>query len=173
MDAAWAEYSKYIMNGLMTQLTRIQPGKNVEESHMRNRMLIAAWCYEKGKAENVIEKVVQDGKTYVAVNDFEMLRNLFGQLLKEVQDIKSTGNFQAGQALVEDYGVKVDPQLHAEVLERYEKLGLAPYSGFVNPVYKPIVEEGEIVDVKVTYTEGYVEQMLRYSKDYSFLPSKN
>ena len=173
MDAAWAEYAKYILNGLMTQLTRIQPGKNVEESHMRNRMLIAAWCYEQGKAENVIEKVVRDGKTYIVVNDFEKLRGLFGQLLKEVQDIKSTGNFAAGQALVENYAVKVDPVLHAEVLERYAKLDLAPYSGFVNPVYEPVLKNGKITDVKVTYTEGYVEQMLRYSKDYSFLPSKN
>ena len=173
MDAAWAEYSKYIMNGLMTQLTRIQPGKNIEESHMRNRMLIAAWCYEKGKAEKVIEKVVRDGKTYVVVNDFEKLRGLFGQLLKEVQDIKSTGSFAAGQALVEDYAVKVDPVLHAEVLERYAELNLAPYSGFVNPVYEPVLENGKITDIKVIYTESYVEQMLRYSKDYSFLPSKN
>ena len=173
LDGAWAEYAKYIMNGLMTQLTRIQPGKNVEESHMRNRMLIASWCYEKGKAENVIEKVVKEGKTYVVVNDFEKLRHLFGLLLKEVQDIKSTGNFAAGQALVENYGVKIDPALHAEVLERYGKLNLAPYSGFVNPVYEPVVKNGQIMDVKVTYTESYTDQMLRYSKDYSFLPSKN
>ena len=173
LDAAWAEYAKYVMNGLMTQLTRIQPGKNVEESHMRNRMLIANWCYEKGKADKVIEKVVQDGKTYIVVNDFGKLRGLFGRLLKEVQDIKSTGNFAAGQALVENYGVKVDPALHKEVLERYAKLGLAPYSGFVNPVYVPVVKDGRITDVKVTYTEGYAEQMLRYSRDYSFLPSQN
>ena len=161
------------MNGLMTQLTRIQPGKNVEESHMRNRMLIAAWCYEKGLPENVIEKRVENGKTYIVVNDFEKLRGLFGQLLKEVQDIKSTGNFAAGQALVENYAVKVDPALHAEVLERYAKLNLAPYSGFVNPVYEPVMQGGRITDVKVTYEEGYTEQMLRYARDYSFLPSQN
>lgn len=173
LDAAWAEYAKYVMNGLMTQLTRIQPGKNVEESHMRNRMLIAAWCYEKGLPENVIEKRVENGKTYIVVNDFEKLRGLFGQLLKEVQDIKSTGNFAAGQALVENYAVKVDPALHAEVLERYAKLNLAPYSGFVNPVYEPVMQGGRITDVKVTYEEGYTEQMLRYARDYSFLPSQN
>ena len=173
MDAAWAEYAKYIMNGLMTQLTRIQPGKNVEESHMRNRMLVSAWCYEKGKAENVIEKRIENGKTYVVVNDFEKLRELFGELLKEVQRIKSTGDFAAGQALVEDYAVKVDPALHAEVLERYAKLNLAPYSGFVNPVYEPVVKNGRITDVKVTYTESYTDQMLRYSKNYSFLPTQN
>ena len=173
LDAAWAEYDKYIMNGLMTQLTRIAPGKNVEESHMRNRMLIAAWCYERGKADNVIEKRVEGGKTYVVVNDFEKLRGLFAELLREVQRIKSTGDFAAGQALVENYGVKVDPALHAEVLERYAKLNLAPYAGFVNPVYAPVIEDGRITDVKVTYTEGYTGQMLRYSADYSFLPSGN
>ena len=173
LDAAWAEYDKYIMNGLMTQLTRIAPGKNVEESHMRNRMLIAAWCYKRGKADNVIEKRVEGGKTYVVVNDFEKLRGLFAELLREVQRIKSTGDFAAGQALVENYGVKVDPALHAEVLERYAKLNLAPYAGFVNPVYAPVIEDGRITDVKVTYTEGYTGQMLRYSADYSFLPSGN
>jgi dipeptidyl-peptidase-3 len=173
LDAAWAEYAKYIMNGLMTQLTRIAPGKNVEESHMRNRMLISSWCYEKGRVDNVIEKVVQDGKTYVVINDFEKLRTLFGELLKEVQDIKSTGNFAAGQALVENYAVKVDPALHTEVLERYAKLDLAPYPGFVNPVYEPVIENGQITDVKITYTETYTDQMLRYSQEFSFLPARN
>jgi dipeptidyl-peptidase-3 len=153
-------------------LTRIAPGKNVEESHMRNRMLIASWCYEQGAAENVIEKRVENGKTYVVVNDFEKLRALFGKLLEEVQRIKSEGDFAAGQALVETYGVKVDPALHGEVLERYAKLDLAPYAGFVNPVYEPVVEDGRIVDVKVSYTESYVDQMLRYSKEYSFLPAE-
>jgi dipeptidyl-peptidase-3 len=173
LDAAWAEYAKYVMNGLMTQLTRIAPGKNIEESHMRNRLLIAAWCYERGQAENVIEKRVENGKTYVVVNDFERLRGLFAELLREVQRIKSEGDFAAGQALVEDYGVKVDPALHAEVLARYAELDLAPYSGFVNPVYEPVVENGRIIDIKISYTESYVEQMLRYSEAFSFLPSEN
>jgi len=173
LDAAWAEYAKYIMNGLMTQLTRIAPGKNVEESHMRNRMLIAAWCYERGRADNVIEMRVENGKTYVVVNDFEKLRALFGELLGEVQRIKSEGDFAAGQALVESYGVKVNPALHTEVLARYAALDLAPYAGFVNPVYVPTVENGEIVDVRITYTEGYTDQMLRYAREFSFLPSEN
>ncbi|MDR0954390.1 MAG: dipeptidyl peptidase 3 [Rikenellaceae bacterium] len=173
LDGAWAEYAKYVMNGLMTQLTRIQPGKNIEEAHMRNRMLIAAWCYEQGRAENVIEKRVENGKTYIVVNDFEKLRTLFGRLLNLVQHIKSTGDFAAGQALVEGYGVKVDPALHAEVLERYATLNLAPYAGFVNPVYEPVLTGGQITDIKVTYTEGYIDQMLRYSRDFSFLPTVN
>ncbi len=174
LDAAKAEYSKYIMNGLMTQLVRIQPGKDVEEAHMRNRKLIAQWCYNYGEKENVIEKVVQDGKTYVVVNDFEKLRGLFGQLLREVQRIKSTGDYEAGRDLVEFYGVKVDPELHAEVLGRCEKLNLAPYSGFVNPVYTLVKDKNDqVVDVKVAYTQGYADQMLELSADYSFLPSKN
>jgi dipeptidyl-peptidase-3 len=173
LDAAWAEYAKYVMNGLMTQLTRIAPGKNIEESHMRNRLLIAAWCYERGRSENVIEKRVENGRTYIVVNDFEKLRGLFAELLREVQRIKSEGDFAAGQALVENYGVKVDPALHAEVLARYAKLNLAPYSGFVNPVYVPVTEGGRIVDIEITYIESYVDQMLRYSRDYSFLPSEN
>lgn len=173
LDVAWAEYAKYIMNGYMTQLTRIQPGKNVEQAHMRNRKLIAEWCYENGKADNVIEKVVQDGKTYIVVNDFEKLRGLFGKLLKEVQRIKSEGDFAAGQKLVETYGIKVDPVLHAEVLKRNEELGIQPYSGFVNPEYLPVMENGQIVDVKISYPDNYTEQMLEYSKKYSFLPSRN
>ncbi len=172
LDVAKAEYAKYIMNGLMTQLTRIQPGKNVEESHMRNRKLIAEWCYEKG-AEKVIRKVVKGGKTYVVVTDFDALRNLFGQLLKEIQRIKSEGDFAAGQALVETYGVKVDPAMHKEVLDRYAKLGLAPYAGFMNPVYSLVKEGDRVVDVKVEYPEDYAAQMMGYSKNYSFLPSKN
>ena len=137
-DVAKAEYAQYVMNGMMTQLTRIRPGKTVEEAHMRNRKLIAEWCYEKGRADNVIEKVVKDGKTYIVVNDYEKLRTLFGDLLREIQRIKSTGDFAAGQALVETYGVQVDPALHKEVLDRYAKLKLEPYAGFVNPVYKPV-----------------------------------
>ena len=172
-DVAKAEYAQYVMNGMMTQLTRIQPGKTVEEAHMRNRKLIAEWCYEKGRADNVIEKVVKDGKTYIVVNDYEKLRTLFGDLLREIQRIKSTGDFAAGQALVETYGVQVDPALHKEVLDRYAKLKLEPYAGFVNPVYKPVMENGEIVDVLIEYTDDYPGQMMEYSENYSFLPSVN
>lgn len=173
-DAYKAQYYSYLMNGLMTQLVRILPGNSVEEAHMRNRQLIARWVYEKGQADKVVELTQKDGKTYVVVNDYEKVRDLFGQLLAEVQRIKSTGDFEAARALVENYGVKVDPQLHAEILARYEKLNLAPYKGFVNPKYEPVYnEQGELIDVKVSYSEGYAEQMLRYSKDYSTLPSVN
>lgn len=173
-DAYKAEYYTYLMNGLMTQLVRIEPGNNVEEAHMRNRQLIARWVFEKGAADKVVELVKKDGKTYVVVNDYEKLRELFGELLSEIQRIKSTGDYQSAHDLVENYAVKVDPALHAEVLERYKKLNLAPYKGFVNPKYEVVVDAaGKITDVKVTYDEGYAEQMLRYSKDYSNLPSIN
>ncbi len=173
-DAYKAEYYTYLMNGLMTQLVRIEPGNNVEEAHMRNRQLIARWVFEKGAADKVVELVKKDGKTYVVVNDYEKLRALFGELLSEIQRIKSTGDYQGAHDLVENYAVKVDPALHAEVLERYKKLNLAPYKGFVNPKYEAVVDAaGKITDVKVTYDEGYAEQMLRYSKDYSNLPSIN
>ena len=173
-DAYKAEYYTYLMNGLMTQLVRIEPGNNVEEAHMRNRQLIARWVFEKGAADKVVELVKKDGKTYVVVNDYEKLRALFGELLSEIQRIKSTGDYQSAHDLVESYAVKVDPALHAEVLERYKKLNLAPYKGFVNPKYEAVVDAaGKITDVKVTYDEGYAEQMLRYSKDYSNLPSIN
>ena len=173
LDVAWAEYAKYIMNGYMTQLTRIQPGKNVEQAHMRNRKLIAEWCYDNGQADNVIEKVTENGKTYIVVNDFNKLRNLFGRLLKEIQRIKSEGDLRAGRMLVETYGIKVAPALHAEVLERNARLGLQPYSGFINPEYLPVMENGQIVDVKINYPDNYAEQMLEYSKKYSYLPSQN
>lgn len=172
-DVAKAEYAQYVMNGMMTQLTRIRPGKTVEEAHMRNRKLIAEWCYEKGKDERVVEKAVKDGKTYIVVNDYQKLRGLFGELLKEIQRIKSTGDFESGRELVETYAVQIDPELHKEVLDRYQKLGLAPYSGFVNPVYQPVMENGEIVDVNVEYTDDYAGQMMEYSREYSFLPSVN
>ena len=172
-DVAKAGYAKYILNGMMTQLARIEPGKNVEESHMRNRKLIAEWCYERGKADNVIEWVKQDGKTYVVVNDFEKLRSLFGELLCEMQRIKSEGDYEAGRDLVERYGVKVDPTLHAEVRERYAALGIEPYGGFVNPEYELVEQDGKVVDVKISYPNNYVEQMLGYSRDYSFLPNVN
>lgn len=173
-EAYKAEYYKYMMNGLMTQLVRIDQGKNVEEAHMRNRQLIARWVFEKGASENVVELKQRDGKTYVVVNDYKKLRDLFGQLLAEVQRIKSEGDYEAGRSLVEQYAVKIDPELHAEVLERYKKLNMAPYRGFINPVMKQVKnKKGEITDIVLDYTEGYTEQMLRYSKDYSFLPSYN
>lgn len=173
-DAYKAQYYTYLMNGLMTQLVRIEPGNNVEEAHMRNRQLIARWVYEKGAAEKVVELVKKDGKTYVVINDYEKVRDLFGRLLAEIQRIKSTGDYAGAHELVEAYAVKVDPALHAEVLERYKKLNLAPYKGFVNPKYEVVTDaDGTITDVTVTYDEGYAEQMLRYSKDYSTLPSVN
>lgn len=169
-EAYKAEYYSYMMNGLMTQLVRIEPGAQIEEAHMRNRQLIARWVLEKGRDGQVVEWVKKAGKTFVRINDYVRLRELFGQLLAEIQRIKSEGDFEAARALVENYAVKVDAALHAEVLERYRSLHLAPYKGFVNPVYTPQVDEnGEITDVTVSYDEGYTEQMLRYSRDYSNL----
>ena len=174
LDVAWAQYSDYIMNGIMTQLSRIEPGKNVEEDHMRNRKLIAEWCYEKGKAENVIEWVTENDKRYVVINDFVRLRELFGELLCEVQRIKSEGDYEAGKALVEAYAVKVDPELHAEVIARNKALNIEPYSGFVNPDYELVTDEaGKVVDVKIIYPTNFVEQHLEYGRDYSFLPTMN
>jgi dipeptidyl-peptidase-3 len=167
-EAYKSEYYKYILNGLMTQLTRIEPGKDVEESHMRNRKLIAEWAYKHGKDDNVIEYVKRDGKTFLKVNDYEKLRELFGKLLAEIQRIKSEGDYEAGMKLVEEYAVKVDPEIHNEILERYAKLNIAPYKGFVNPIYTAVTDEnGNITDVKIEYNENYVDQMLRYSRDYS------
>lgn len=173
-DAFKAEYYTYMMNGLMTQLVRIEYGHSVEEAHMRNRQLIAKWAYEKGASEKVVELVKKEEKTYVKINDYKKLRDLFGTLLAEIQRIKSEGDYEAARQLVEKYAVKVDPQLHAEVLSRYEKLHLAPYKGFINPVYEAVTDEkGRIIDVKVSYQEGYAEQMLRYSREYSNLPYLN
>jgi dipeptidyl-peptidase-3 len=153
---------------------RINLGNDIEEAHMRNRAIIARWAYEHGKADNVIELVKRDGKTYVKVNDYEKLRGLFGELLAEVQRIKSTGDLAAAQALVENYGVKIEPKLHKEILDRYARLDLAPYKGFINPVYTAVKDDkGNIIDVTIDYTEGYAEQMLRYSKDYRTLPHVN
>lgn len=167
-EAYKAEYYKYILNGMMTQLMRIEPGKDVEEAHMRNRKLIAEWAYEMGKKDNVIELVKKDGKTYIKINDYDKLREIFGKQLFEIQRIKSEGDYEAGRALVEKYAVKVDPQLHKEVLDRYSTLNIAPYRGFVNPIYSLVKnDKGEIIDVKITYGEGYIDQMLRYSRDYS------
>lgn len=169
-DAYKAEYYKYMLNGLMTQLMRIEPGKDVEEAHMRNRKLIAEWALEKGKPDNVVELVSKDGKTYVKINDYARLRDLFGQLLGEIQRIKSEGDYEAGRNLVETYAVKVDPKLHKEVLDRYSRLDIAPYRGFVNPVYVPVRnDKGAIVDVKVTYGENYLPQVMRYSREYKTL----
>jgi dipeptidyl-peptidase-3 len=173
LDAAKAEYMGQIRNGLFTQLVRIELGKDIEQAHMRNRQLIARWCYEKGKPENVIEQVTRDGKTYFKINDFAKLRSLFGVLLQEIQRIKSEGDYKAGKNLVEIYGVKIDKALHKEALERYAKLKLAPYSGFMNPILTPVEENGEIKDVKVEYPDNFMEQMLEYSKHYSFLPVWN
>lgn len=169
-EAYKAEYYSYMMNGLMTQLVRIEPGRTVEEAHMRNRQLIARWVLEQGREAKVVELVVREGKTYVRVNDYVQLRALFGKLLAEVQRIKSEGDYEAARRLVETYGVQIDPALHAEVLQRYERLHLAPYKGFVNPVYTLQTDaEGNVTDVQIAYTEGYAEQMLRYSREYSNL----
>lgn len=173
-DAFKAEYYRFMMNGLMTQLTRIEFGKTVEEAHMRNRQLIARWVYEKGKTDNVVEFKQRDGKTFVVINDYAKLRNLFGQLLAEIQRVKSEGDFNGAKNLVESYAVKVDQKLHTEVLGRYKALNLKPYKGFVNPVFEAVKDkDGKITDVKISYKEGYVEQMLRYSKDFSSLPTYN
>ena len=173
-EAYKAEYYKYMMNGLMTQLVRIAKGKDVEEAHMRNRQLIARWAYEHGQRDKVVEIVRREGKSYVVINDYRRLRELFAQLLAEIQRIKSEGDFQAAKQLVENYGVKIDPRLHEEILERYKKLNLAPYKGFVNPVMRLEKNaQGEVTDVTLDYTEGYAAQMLRYSRDYSYLNSYN
>jgi dipeptidyl-peptidase-3 len=168
-DAAKAGYIEQILNGLFTQLKRIEPGKNIEQAHMRNRQLIARWCYETSKPEKVIETVRRDGKTYFRINDFDRLRTLFGKLLSEVQRIKSEGDYEGAKVLVETYGVKVDPVLHHELLARYKKLNLAPYGGFMNPVFATVEQNGEITDVQVTYPEDFAGQMMEYGKKYSFL----
>ena len=172
-DAYKPQYYKYLLNGLMTQLMRIEPGKDVEEAHMRNRKLISEWVLEKGKKNNIVSLDKIDGKTYVNIKDYEGLRNLFGELLAEIQRIKSEGDYDAGCKLVETYAVKVDPELHKEVLDRYATLDIAPYRGFVNPVYTPVIDNnGNITDVTISYTEDYLPQMFRYSSDYSTLSAK-
>jgi dipeptidyl-peptidase III len=172
-EAAKAEYNAYIRNGLITQLCRLEPGKNIEEAHMRNRQLIAKWCFEQGKADHVIEMVKKDNKTFVRINDYQKLRTLFGKLLAEIQRIKSVGDFATGKALVENYGVKVDEVLHSEVLERFKKLNVAPYGGFINPVFRLVEKDGIVKDVSIYYPDDYAGQMMEYSKDYSFLPTWN
>lgn len=169
INVAWAEYFNYILNGMMTQLTRIELGKDIEQAHMRDRALVSHWAYELGRERNVIEKVVKDGKNYIVINDYQELRTIFGEQLKEIQRIKSEGDYNAGMSLIERYAVKINQELHSEVLERFKGLGIASYSGFVNPVYNVIEENGEVADIKVSYEESYTEQMLRYSREYSFL----
>ena len=173
-EAYKAQYYGYMMNGLLTQMVRIEPGKDIEEAHMRNRALIARWTFEHGKDNHVVEWVRKDGKTYIRINDYAQLRHLFGQLLHEVQRIKSEGDYEAARELVERYGVRLDRTLHEEILQRYKALRLSPYKGFINPIYTPIYnKEGEIIDVTVTYGETYDTQMLRYSRDYATLPYIN
>lgn len=177
-EAYKSEYYKYLLNGLMTQLNRVEPGKDVEEAHMRNRQLISRWILENGRhkakgGKDVVALVKKGGKTYVQINDYPKMRELVGNLLAEVQRIKSEGDYKGGNDLVQKYAVKVDPKLHKEVIERYRKLNIPPYRGFINPVYTPVYDEkGEITDVKISYPENYVEQMLRLSRDYSPLTAK-
>jgi len=173
LEVGKAEYDNYIRNGMMVQLRRLQMGEQLEEDHMRNRQLVASWAYEKGLAENVIEKKMVEGKTYFVINDYAKLRVLFGQLLREIQRIKSEGDFAAGQALVETYGVNVDPVLHQEVLDRSAKLNSAPYAGFINPQIKLVEENGEIKDVVIEFPTNFLEQMMYYGGNYSFLPNMN
>ncbi|MBS7289946.1 MAG: dihydrofolate reductase [Bacteroidales bacterium] len=168
-EAYKAQYTNYIRNGIMVQFTRVELGRPNTEAHMQNRKLIAEWCYEHGREGNVIEKKQRDGKTYFVVNDFEALRGLFGELLKEVQRIKSEGDYAAGKALVERYAVNIDPELHKEVLERYAALNLKPYGGFVNPEIVPVVKNGKTVDYEISYTDDYLGQMLKYGEEYSAL----
>ncbi|AWI26362.1 dipeptidyl-peptidase 3 family protein [Flavobacterium pallidum] len=168
-----AAYDNYIRNGLMTQLIRLEPGADIEEAHMRNRQWVSAWVFEKGKKDNVIEKLTRNGKTYYNITNYEKLHELFGELLKETQRIKSEGDFKAGKALVENYGVKVDQKLHAEVLKRNERFKSAPYSGFINPVLVPKMEDGKIISIEVTQPKSFAEQMLYYSKNFGFLPEEN
>ncbi|MFC6999517.1 dipeptidyl-peptidase 3 family protein [Rufibacter roseus] len=173
LEVGKAEYDGYIRNGLMTQLARIEPGKNIEEDHMRNRQMVAAWAYEKGKKDNVIEKVTRNGKTYFKINDYQKLRELFGQLLRETQRITSEGDFNAAKNLVETYGVKVDPALHKEVLQRYSTLKIAPYQGFIQPKLSPVVKDGKVVDVIIAYPDNFTQQMLEYGEVYNLLPHYN
>ncbi len=174
LEVGRAAYDSFMLNGLMLQLQRIKLGKNIEQAHMRNRQMIASWVLEKGAADNVVSKVIRDGKTYITINDYQKLRDLFGQLLKEVQRIKSQGDYQAGRDLIENYGVKVDKKLHEEVLNRFEPLNVAPYSGFINAKLVPVANDsGEVIDVSVTYPADFIEQMLEYGREHSYLPDYN
>lgn len=174
LEVGKAEYDSYIRNGLVSQLQRLELGDHIEEAHMRNRQMVAGWAYERGQKDNVIERIKENGKTYYRINDYEKLRVIFGELLREIQRIKSEGDFEAGKNLIENYGVKVDPELHAEVLDRVAKLNNAPYGGFVNPAYELVKDaDGNITDVSVTYPDDFTKQMLSYAKHYSFLPTVN
>ncbi len=173
MDCGKAAYDEYITNGLIVQLARIKPGKNIEEAHMRNRKMVAEWVYEKGKKDNVIERKSENGKTYFIVNDYEKLRVLFGDLLKEVQRVISHGDYKAGRDLIENYGVKIDANLHKEILDRYATLSVAPYKGFIQPLLIPILQDGEVIDVKIQYPDDFKKQMMEYGKNYSYLPVYN
>lgn len=173
LEVGKTEYDAYIRNGLMTQLARIQPGDNIEQAHMRNRQAVSKWVYEKGEADKVIERKVKDGKTYFVINDYQKLRSLFGLLLAEIQRIKSEGDYEAGKNFIENYGVKVDQEIHKDVLERYKKLNIAPYAGFINPKLVPVMEGEKVIDVKVEYPEDFTQQMLEYAKEYSFLNTYN
>ena len=169
-----AEYDGYIRNGLMLQLRRIQPGEKIEQSHMRNRAYISHWAFEQGRPDNIIEKKISDGKTYFVINDYEALQKLFGELLREIQRIKSQGDYEAAKQLVEKYGVNVDQAIHEEVLERSKALNIPPYAGFMNPHYKPVTDENEaITDIMITYPDNFLEQMLYYDEHYAFLPLEN
>ena len=173
LDYGKASYDEYITKGLIVQLSRLKLGNNLEEAHMRNRQLVAAWVYEKGKKDNVIEKVVNENKTYFVVKDYNKLRSLFGDLLREIQRIKSKGDYKAGRDLVENYGVKVDPVLHKEVLARFEKLNIAPYAGFIQPRLVPVMEGNKIIDVKIEYPSDFTQQMIYFGKNYALLPVVN
>ncbi|MEO5908454.1 MAG: hypothetical protein ABIR50_11630 [Ginsengibacter sp.] len=173
LEVGKAQYDMYMMNGLMTQLVRLKPGADLEEAHMRNRQLNAMWAYQKGKKDNVVEFVKKNGKTYVQINDYNKLRDLFGQLLREIQRIKSEGDYNAGKSLIETYGVKVDHTLHKEVLQRYQKLNIKPYSGFIQPVLVPVMNGDKITDVKIEYPTNFFDQMMEYGKNNSYLPTKN
>ena len=173
LDCGKAAYDEYITKGLIVQLARVKPGKEIEEAHMRNRKMVSAWVFEKGAKENVIEKKVEGGKTYFVVNDYNKLRVLFGELLKEIQRIKSQGDYKAGHDLIEYYGVKIDPALHTEILERYSKLNIAPYQGFIQPKLVPVMEGDKVIDVKIEYPENFTKQMLEYGKNYALLPAYN
>ncbi|MFZ9029126.1 MAG: dipeptidyl-peptidase 3 family protein, partial [Crocinitomicaceae bacterium] len=170
LEVGKAEYDGYIRNGLLTQLQRLELGKHIEEEHMQNRQLVAAWVFEKGAKEKVIDKVIREGKTYYNINDYDKLRTLFGDLLREIQRIKSEGDYEAGKKLVETYGVKVDPTVHQEVLERVKPMNIAPYSGFVNPRLEAVEDaDGNIKDIIIKYDQDFVEQMLYYGKEYGIL----
>jgi len=174
LEVGKTSYDNYIRNGMMTQLVRLNPGAEIEEAHMRNRQLVASWAFEKGQPDNVIEKIVKEGKTYFVVNDYEKLRSIFGELLMLIQKVKSEGDFEMGKNLIENYGVKVDQELHKEVLARVKKLNIAPYGGFINPDLVPMTDDaGEITDIKVEYPDNFMEQMLGYAKKYTFLPDEN